>query len=208
MCRMEDSSNPKIKRSDRALAEAFMALWTERGPGAFSVTDVARRAGVNRATFYRHFEGLEDLGDRGVAIALAEIVGSLPSLPAEFGMDWTALAESRVRRFFELVLEHAEFLRPIFEGRAGGSVQTKARVFLEGFVLSERIEKPATAWSLPPSLMTAALSALAQGFAIWLIENPQADPAELSRMYVKALSSGFVDRSKLPGIEGKESCTA
>lgn len=202
---MENSNDQKIKRSERALAESFMALWTERGPGAFSVTDVARRAGVNRATFYRHFEGLEDLRDRGVAMALAEIVGSLPSLPAEFGIDWTTLAESRVRRFFELVLEHADFLGPIFEGRAGGSVQIKAREFLEGFIFSERIEKQAAAWSLPPSLMTATLSALAQGFAIWLLKNPKADPAELSRAYVKALSSGFVDRSQSPGIEGEES---
>jgi AcrR family transcriptional regulator len=43
------------------LQEALIELAAERGFDAIAVGDIARRAGVNRATFYRHYQDKYDL---------------------------------------------------------------------------------------------------------------------------------------------------
>ncbi len=45
----------------QALIDAALELIEQRGPGAFTLSEAAKRAGVTPAAVYRHFEGREDL---------------------------------------------------------------------------------------------------------------------------------------------------
>jgi AcrR family transcriptional regulator len=49
------SLDPRVERTRAALVEAFQALSMKRRLTSISVTDVAAKARVNRATFYAHF---------------------------------------------------------------------------------------------------------------------------------------------------------
>ena len=48
--------DPRVKRTREMLEQAFQSLLAEKGFDAVSVQDITTRAGVNRATFYAHFE--------------------------------------------------------------------------------------------------------------------------------------------------------
>lgn len=48
--------DPRVKRTREMLEQAFQLLLAEKGFDAVSVQDITARAGVNRATFYAHFE--------------------------------------------------------------------------------------------------------------------------------------------------------
>jgi AcrR family transcriptional regulator len=48
--------DPRVKRTRQMLDQAFIELLAEKGFDAVSVQDVTDRAGVNRATFYAHFQ--------------------------------------------------------------------------------------------------------------------------------------------------------
>ncbi|MCL1847967.1 MAG: TetR/AcrR family transcriptional regulator [Coriobacteriia bacterium] len=48
-------------RTKRLLGEAFTQLLEERGLDGFSVSDLAERADINRATFYAHYHDMSDL---------------------------------------------------------------------------------------------------------------------------------------------------
>lgn len=50
--------DPRIKRTRKLLEEAFQSLMAERPCDEISVGDVTKRAMVNRATFYAHFQDL------------------------------------------------------------------------------------------------------------------------------------------------------
>ena len=52
---IEDQLDPRVKRTRHSLEQAFTEVLHERGFQAATVQDIARRAGVNRATFYAHF---------------------------------------------------------------------------------------------------------------------------------------------------------
>ena len=57
MSRVGNSSDPRVQRTHQLLLEAFMALVQEkRNIHSISIQEIARRATVNRATFYAHFE--------------------------------------------------------------------------------------------------------------------------------------------------------
>jgi AcrR family transcriptional regulator len=52
----ESKLDPRVRRTRQMLEQAFNDLITEKGFQTISVQDVTERAGVNRATFYAHFE--------------------------------------------------------------------------------------------------------------------------------------------------------
>ena len=51
----------RVRRSRRLIEQALFDLWQERGWDDISVMDIAERAGVNRSTFYAHYDDKYDL---------------------------------------------------------------------------------------------------------------------------------------------------
>lgn len=53
--------DPRVERSRRLICEAVLTELGEVGYGAMSIESIARRAGVGKATVYRHWNGKLDL---------------------------------------------------------------------------------------------------------------------------------------------------
>ena len=53
---MHEPIDLRVRRTQKALQNAFITLIEERGFDAITVGDIAERAMVNRATFYRHYQ--------------------------------------------------------------------------------------------------------------------------------------------------------
>jgi AcrR family transcriptional regulator len=62
----ETKLDPRVRRTRQMLEKAFNDLIEEKGFQAISVQDITERAGVNRATFYAHFEDKFDLLDYSI----------------------------------------------------------------------------------------------------------------------------------------------
>lgn len=58
---MEEKKNRNALRSIRLLEKAYLELLSEKDAEKISVTDVTRRADLNRGTFYAHYDGIHDL---------------------------------------------------------------------------------------------------------------------------------------------------
>ncbi len=52
---LQEKLDPRVKRTRRLILRAFSELLAEKGFQAVTVQDIARRAEINRATFYAHF---------------------------------------------------------------------------------------------------------------------------------------------------------
>ena len=57
----EKGLNRNAQRSIRLLKEAFMELLAEKPYESITVSNVARKADLNRGTFYAHFDNVDDL---------------------------------------------------------------------------------------------------------------------------------------------------
>ena len=55
------TSSPRTERSKTAILDATLALLAEQGVGGLTVDAVAARAGVGKATVYRHWASRADL---------------------------------------------------------------------------------------------------------------------------------------------------
>ena len=62
----EEKLDPRVKRTRQMLEQAFMESVREKGFQAVSVQDITERAGVNRATFYAHFQDKYALLDHSI----------------------------------------------------------------------------------------------------------------------------------------------
>jgi AcrR family transcriptional regulator len=57
----EEPTDLRVRRTHKFLQEAMIALISEKGFDAITVGDIAERAMINRATFYRHYQDKYDL---------------------------------------------------------------------------------------------------------------------------------------------------
>ena len=48
--------DPRVERTRRAIKDAFRELVCEKDAGRITVKELTERAGINRKTFYLHFE--------------------------------------------------------------------------------------------------------------------------------------------------------
>src|SRR5687768_3912115 len=67
------AGRPRDARADEAIVRAALDLLAERGVHAFRVDDVAKRAGVGKATIYRRYVSKERLVAAAVGSLVSEI---------------------------------------------------------------------------------------------------------------------------------------
>ena len=80
----EKGMNRNAQRSRRLLKEAFMELLAEKPYESITVSDVARKADLNRGTFYAHFDNVDDLM-RSVMADTADTISEFLSQAVESG---------------------------------------------------------------------------------------------------------------------------
>lgn len=68
--------DPRVRRTRQMLENALVSVITEKGFQDTSVQDITDRAGVNRATFYAHFQDKYDLLDYAIREAFRRDVES------------------------------------------------------------------------------------------------------------------------------------
>ncbi|MDA8346515.1 MAG: TetR/AcrR family transcriptional regulator [Thermaerobacter sp.] len=81
--------DPRVRRTRQLLQDAMMELMRKKSLQSITVQDIARRAAVNRVTFYAHFEDKYDLMDSIVRTGVhAAFTNSAPleGVPLEDGL--------------------------------------------------------------------------------------------------------------------------
>jgi AcrR family transcriptional regulator len=154
-----------------ALIDAALMLLAEKGPGAFTIAEAARLAGVSSAAPYRHFRDAEALlaavAERGYerfAAALAEAWNDGRPNPLRafeaIGQAYLAFARREPALYAAMFETHMAF-------DAFPSVQAAAeRAFAVLRQATERLAATLPAGKRPPSLMMALhIWAMAHGIA-------------------------------------------
>ena len=96
----------------RALTDAALALVGERGPKGFSLTEVARRAGVSAAAPYRHFADKAALLATVAQLGFDQLRTALQAAP-DGGSGRDRLVEMG-RRYVRWALDHPDFYLVMF----------------------------------------------------------------------------------------------
>lgn len=78
---MENKADLRVKRTRAAIKTAFEELVVEVGLDKITVASLTERAGINRKTFYLHYETIEDLFDETVNAILDDYFENYETTP-------------------------------------------------------------------------------------------------------------------------------
>ena len=140
----------RVRRTHRALREAFVELVVERGWDGFSVQDLCARADVGRSTFYLHYADKEEVLD-----------GAFADLGKELRAQLAQAGSSRPLEFSRGLLDHAHghlrIYRALVGRRAAQVVQGRMRALVTELVREDLAAR------LPPGARREAAAAFLAG---------------------------------------------
>ncbi len=116
----EEQIDLRIRRTHKFLQEAMIELITENGFDAITVGDIAERAMINRATFYRHYQDKYDLVAKIFEETANELVENMKPFHKDARQSETENPPEIWIQFFEHVAEHARLYRAML-GKNGSS---------------------------------------------------------------------------------------
>jgi len=183
-----------VARTRAALVEACIELCGVKDFQSLTVAEICRKAGVNRTTFYLHFEDATDLLERGLEAMFERMAVRFRARPSEMTeKQWT---RERLGMLFSLIRERRTFFRSLLSGAAGSLPLTRSTRFLEQFLLEMRI--PGTETRNPRRAVRRGLAARAtvsvlDGLVSWWLEQPEAATVEeMTDFYLRFALNGMV----------------
>jgi AcrR family transcriptional regulator len=160
----------RVQRTRNLLQDAFVEMTIAKGFAAVTVRDITEHAGVNRATFYRHYQDKFDLLDQ-YAQEVYQLLDSPEESIAREGRQsaGSERLSAGMVRMFEHVLTFARFYRVMLGKNGDPAFGAKMRHYIE-----KRLRQ-----SLPDALAGDPLAELylnyvssgAVGIVLWWLEH-------------------------------------
>ena len=162
----------RIQRTQRGLAEALIALSLEKGYAALTIRDIAERAGIGYATFFRHYADKDALLDEVFEVIFAELLLLLDA--AQPAADDQAVGTL----LFQFVERHSEVCRALLSSR--GSAALRDRIVAAGAARVVATATPAPQSPVPLPIAAHHLVAAAMALIQWWLD--QGLPYPVDRM--------------------------
>lgn len=128
--RHAESRAERKARTREALLHSALALLSRHSFDSLSLREVTRESGITPTAFYRHFDGMEDLG----LALVAEAFGTLHDMVRTARSD-TTLYDDVIRRSVQIVVlharEHRDHMRFIARERYGGVRRLRRAIAME-----------------------------------------------------------------------------
>ena len=123
----QPGKNVRLRRTQKLLREALIALIEERGFDALTIGELTERAMVSRAAFYRNYQDKYDLVDQIFAEAMRALLAAVGDLGREHPPEiWVT--------FFEHIAEYERLYRALLGKQGSPWFVRKMRAALAGLV--------------------------------------------------------------------------
>ncbi len=123
----QPKSNVRVRRTQKLLREALIALIEERGFDALTIGELTSRAMVSRAAFYRNYQDKYDLVEQIFEEAMSALLGAVGDLGREHPPEiWVT--------FFEHIAEYERLYRALLGRKGSQWFVRKMRASLAGLV--------------------------------------------------------------------------
>ncbi len=163
-----DSEDLRVRRTRKLILDALIELTIQKGFSNVTVRDIAQHAGINRATFYRHYQDKFDLIDRYYQ-AVYDLLDAPESESLLTGVG-SAKASSGLVRMLEHIRANATFYRVMLGKNGDPAFAEKVRQYIE-----KRLRR-----SLPEALLRKGvlvdlylnyMSSGSLGTVVWWLEQ-------------------------------------
>ena len=206
----------RIRRTHKLLQDALIELIAEKGFDAITVGEIAERAMVNRATFYRHYQDKYDLAARIFEDIAKQLYDEQPRFRSPKEM--VAYARSvdpadppdEVIRLFEHVAEHAWLYRALLLQQGGAWFAARMRDYIvktrreqgrrllkDHPTLKEKIRQSGIPQELPVVMGAQVLI----GTIVWWLESEETtSPRQMAEWFSRFLKGAISEYIPVWGL--------
>jgi AcrR family transcriptional regulator len=182
----------RVRRTRKVLKSALIELTIEKGFAAVTVQDIANRAMVNRATFYRHYLDKYDLLDQYMS-EVYDLTAAQEEIPI-VGAQYANLAKppAGLISLLEHVQQHADFYRVMLGKQGDTSFVQNIQQYIEKRF---RSLLPASARPSEPllELCLSYVSHAGVGAIVWWLNNGRAYSPHEVAIWLNQLSKANLD---------------
>lgn len=187
--------DPRVARTRRAIWGAVLTLSLERGLHAVTVAQIARRAGINRSTFYAHFPDKQAVVREELARLLRDLRARNDTpTPESFARFDPDTPHPNALRWFAHVAAHADFYRAVLVTGELAAFEGEVAALITGWAERRLREWPGTLKpEVPRSALIAASTAQNLGLVRWwLSQDPRPALAAMAVMQQKLQTNGIL----------------
>jgi len=123
------------KRSRESIRKAFLELFKNKELSEISVTDIVKKAGINRATFYAHYTGVDNLMDEIGNEIIAKMISFLDKFEYEGFFSNPKVLLKEVCKYLN---DNQEFYRSLWKGKTADSFVFKLQDIFVGYIKKDR----------------------------------------------------------------------
>jgi AcrR family transcriptional regulator len=188
--------NLRLRRTQKLLREALIELIEERGFDALTVGEIAERAMVSRAAFYRNYRDKYDLVEQIFAEAMQALFNAVADLGHEHPPQiWI--------KFFEHIAEYKRLYRALLGRKGSPWFVLKMRASLSELVKEhgrftdeQSISNHHSIYPLSDELVPDIVSTMfVEAITWWLEQEKPYPPAEIAKRCALLVSAIFRETS-------------
>ena len=196
----EEQIDLRIRRTHKFLQEAMIELITEKGFESITVGDIAERAMINRATFYRHYQDKYDLVAKIFEETANQLVENMRPIRKDTRQNAIENPPEIWIQLFEHVAEHARLYRAML-GKNGSSWfaarmrEHIIKLMLETARQYEHQVEPRQQSEpvMPQELPGTQLSHVMIGTIVWWLESEKSyTPRQMATWFYRFAFYGYI----------------
>ncbi|MEW6406085.1 MAG: TetR/AcrR family transcriptional regulator, partial [Chloroflexota bacterium] len=173
--------DPRVRRTRRLMRSALVSLMLEKDYASISIREITERAEVAYITFFRHYEGLDQLLMEVLEDGLAELLVRIETLAR--GSESSAL-EAEGTLIFEYIQQNVDLFRIMFKSQSVTRVRKRvvrqiAAIFQKSCAPLARSNSPLAIAITSNHIATSLLSLIEW----WLDNKMMPAPAEMGKVY-------------------------
>ncbi len=171
-----EKKDRRIQRTEDALAWAVIALSLEHGYAALTIRDIAARAGIGYATFFRHFPDKESLLLNVLEVFVEELMALLQRrAPAGAPAGSGAVV-------FQYIQAHHDLCRVLLNSQGSASLVRHIHATSVAATLQQYRPRPGS--PVPPEVAAHHLVAASIALIQWWLDNDMPyPPARMGAIY-------------------------
>lgn len=172
--------DPRVARTQASLQDALLELARRQKLDDITVADVAKRAGVNRSSFYVHYSDKETLLADALERVLDEMSDSLPTAKKN-----TSEVPVELRQYLTHIAEHVSLYRRVLGDHGSAVIAARLRHRIELIVRDAVHASQDTVFiGLPLDVVAAGIAGSVLGvITAWLNRDPL-PPVEEATMWI------------------------
>lgn len=193
---MKRKKDLRVIRTKKMILEAFFSLVEEKGYEAVRIQEIAKRAMINRATFYAHFKDKDDLYEYIFDLAIDAFISVLDQETAiQKGHLNVKYVETLLTKIYQNIQKNQNFFLTVIDHRSNELLRKKLEEILyvkyaDTFSLLKITENDI---EVPIDFIIEYMTSIFVGtLRWWITSQTEMKPNDLARLVIKLVGNGHL----------------